>query len=544
MEEIDLNLCTFHDSPLKSTKTSSKCEACYEDHHDNKQGYKCDFCEFYVHEECINTSIPSRHKHPLKLRGKQGDLSCCLCETELSVTMFYHCSKCSFRICVPCARKPLMIHQYKAHKHELHQIPINISFTCEACGLLSTGYPYICHQCCFIIHRACIFLPRVIYINYHDHRISYVSSLGPGKWTCGVCDESVNGEYGAFSCLVCSFTVHSNCATKWNVWDGRELEGVLEEEDEKEESKPFQVIDQNLIKHFSHEHNLKMSVPREEEDKRCYACTLPLYSELCYKCTQCGFILHDACANLPRKKRYFFFTERLTLCHKDHGHYFRNFFFCEACKRYCNGFSYSTDSEDRYAIDVRCASMSIPFKHESHPHWLVLCYAESQEEVMRCEGCDLYNWYILRCKGNVDCGGIYLCFTCVTLPTLVRHGYDNHPLSLYYGDKNVSSTYWCGICEEEINSKTWFYNCNDCGSTLHTKCVFKNLIRSSRPGYSSIMGNLRNVYFIPNNRLSRPICFLCKTRCVDDLVLNMEETKLFLCYSCSFSLYQGTLSLE
>lgn len=539
---MDLNLCPYHDSFLKSTKISSKCCACYKNHHDNKQGYKCDYCAFYVHAECMNINIPSRHKHPLRLRPCGSNFSCCLCDTRFSMRNFYQCSRCSFRICIPCARKPLTIHRYKTHEHELHQILMKISFTCDACGLCSTGYPYICHQCCFIIHRSCIFLPRVICINHHDHRISHVFSLGPGKIICGVCDEPVNVDCGAYSCLVCSSVFHSKCATDPMFWDEKELEGIPEEE----ESKPFEVIGQNLIKHFNHEHNLmKVSSLRHGEvvlphegGKHCFACTLPLYSKFSYKCTQCDFILHDTCAILPRSKWFFLIYEKLTLSPKSINH-----FFCYVCHRYCNGFSYS-NSDNTISIDVRCASVPIPLKHESHPHRLVF-YDNDPEEV-RCGGCDLSGWrFLLHCKGNDDCGGLYLCFKCVTLPTSVRHTYDDHPLSLQYGEKNMSSTYWCGICEELINSKSWFYKCNDCDSTLHTKCVFQNLILS-RPGYSSTVGDLGQIAFVLNTRLSRPICFVCKTRCMDDLVLidKDESIKLFLCYSCSFKFYNGLVPVE
>lgn len=542
---MDLNLCAYHDSfLLKSTKISSKCRACYKNYHGNKQGYKCDFCDFYVHAECMNINIPSRHKHPLQLRPCDMNFSCCLCDTRFSKKNFYQCSRCSFRICIPCARKPLTIHRYKTHEHTLHQILMKISFTCDACGLCSTGYPYICHQCCFIIHRSCIFLPRVICINHHDHRISHVFSLGLGKFICGVCDEPVNVDCGAYSCLTCSSVFHSKCATDPMFWDEKELEGIPEEE----ESKPLEVIDQNRIIHFNHEHNLmKLSVSSlrhgevilpHEEGKHCFACTLPLYSKLCYKCTQCDFILHDTCANLPRSKWFFLIYEKLILSPKSINH-----FFCYVCHRYCNGFSYS-NSENTISIDVRCASVPLPLKHESHPHKLVF-YDNDQKDV-RCEGCDLSGWrFLLHCKRNDDCGGLYLCFKCVTLPTLVRHIYDDHPLSLQYGKKNESSTYWCGICEELINLNSWFYKCNDCGSTLHTTCVFQNLILS-RPGCNSTMDDLRQITFVLNTRLSRPICYVCKTRCMDDLVLidKEESIKLFVCYSCSFKYYRGLLLLE
>lgn len=528
MDEMDLKLCPFHDSPLQSTHISSKCNACYEDHHDHKQGYKCSFCDFYVHEGCINTTIPSRHKHPLNFG--YNDKICCLCQNEGhwgSQNLNYVCSQCSFCICIPCARKPLIFNPTKAHEHELHHIPIKLSFTCDACGVCSTDYPCMCHQCCFIIHRECIFLPRVIYINRHDHRISHVSSLGHGEWICGVCHEHVNGECGAYSCLVCSYVVHSNCATRRDIWDQRELEGVPEED---EETVPFEMIDQNMIKHFSHEHNLKVSKSslRLEEGRHCYACTLPFYSELCYICTQCDFILHHACANLPLKKRHAVSSRKITL---DAEFQHENYIVCEACNRYCTGFSY-TDSKFNIKIDVRCASVDDAFKHESHPHWLF--QFTNTWIATKCGVCNSIPWMYLRCTNKDECAAFTLCFRCATLPASVRHKYDDHPLSLCYGEGYLNSTYCCGICEEEIYPKSGFYGCSDCGFTLHTECVFNNLIHP-KPGYSLVMGDKGTFNLLLNNRLSRPICYLCKNRCMGDLVLNDKvDSSKFMCSSCGF----------
>ncbi|KAG7611223.1 DC1 [Arabidopsis suecica] len=535
---MDVGRCPTCQSPLKYTKLSSKCDACYEDHHDNKQGYKCDYCSFCLHDECINANLPSRHKHPLKVTNSYNSKLCHLCETKRYPQILYQCSQCSFSICIPCARKPIIFDQTKAHDHELVQVMIKLPFTCDACGLCSTEYPCLCLQCCFMIHRACIFLPRVIYINRHDHRISHVSSLSPGKWICRVCYEHVNEDYGAYACSICSYFFHSKCATNTNIWDGRELEGVPEE-DEKEEIKPFEVIDQTLIKHFTHEHNLKASISSsrlEEPRERCCACTLPFYSEMCYKCTQCDFILHDSCANLPLKKRHEISTHKLMLCTKSQlGANFENSFFCVTCQRYCTGFSYNITGDEnntQHSIDVRCASISDAFKHESHPHWLFVFFDLFYS---RCEGCDLNCWFYLRCKDKDDCGCYNLCFTCATLPTLVRDKYDDHPLSLCYGEKNVNARYCCGICEEDVHSKSWFYKCNECGSTLHTKCVFQNLIHS-RSGYSLVIGNKGSFDLLPNNRLSRPICYLCKIRCMGDFVLHKKaDTSIFICCSCGFN---------
>lgn len=470
--------------------------------------------------------------------------SCSLCKTVTRTRVLYQCSQCSFDICIPCARKPLIFQQTKAHEHELHQLLIEVSFTCDACGLPDTEYPCFCLKCCFIIHRPCIHLPRVICINRHDHRISHVSSLGPEKWICRVCYDRVNGDYGAYFCSDCLFVVHSKCALMDTIWDGRELEGVPEEEEE-EESKPFQEIDQNLIKHFSHEHNLKVSFSSlglEESREHCYACTLTLYSELCYKCTRCSFILHETCANLPLKKRHEISTRKLTLCYKSQDNInFGNLFSCAACKRYCTVFFYY-DDYSHISIDVLCASISDAFEHESHPHWLFVHSVDQQISTMRawCEGCDEYiGWPFLCCKRKDDCGGFNLCFTCATL----RHKYDDHPVSLCYGEKNVNATYCCGICEEQLYSegghykketysKSWCYKCDECGSTLHTKCVFRHLTHIlSR--YTLDRGGL--FYLLPNNHLSRPICNLCETRCVGNFVLKSKlETNICICYSCGF----------
>ncbi|XP_019094570.1 PREDICTED: uncharacterized protein LOC109129965 [Camelina sativa] len=583
------------ETPLRSTTISSKCAACYEAH-ENKQVYKCNMCDLCLHEECIDTNIPYLHAHPLKLNGINYLQSCSLCHT-IPTSIIYQCSQCSFRICIPCARKPLIISQSKAHDHELLQIPIEVSFTCYACGLCVTEYPYICLQCLFIIDFGCIYLPRVIRINRHDHRISRVSSLGPGKWICGVCYEHVNGEYGAYSCLACSYVAHSKCATsiyswdrilprvirinrhdhrisrvsslgpgKWICgvcyehvngeygaysclvcsyvahskcatsiysWDRIELEGVPEEEEEEEEEgrKPFEVIDHNQIKHFSHEHNLKVSLSSsklEEPREHCYACTIPLYSELCYICTQCDFILHDACANLPLKKRHEYGSRKFKLSYAKRQDAIP-YFSCGACHRFCTGFSYM-EEYSLFTIDVRCALISGAIKHESHPHLLVI--TRDMVSKRRCDSCDSVCWFFLRCSDIDNCGGYNLCFRCATLPTLVRHKYDDHPLSLCYSERIVNVILCCGICEEELDSKSWFYKCSECGSTLHTKCVFNYLIHS-RPGYSLQMGYCDSFYLLPNHHLSRPICYLCKTRCTGDFFLNhKDDTNLFICCSC------------
>ena len=160
-----------------------------------------------------------------------------------------------------CLKRPLLIYKTTSHKHPLSLMPIDsVSFTCDACGFVyNSSFTCTCIKCWFIIHRDCIDLPSVISINRHDHRISHVDILRPEEWICGVCHKIINNQYGAYSCSVCHYAVHSKCAIRDDVWDGKELDGIPEEEGDNktEDITPFEVIDDKVIKHFSHEHILR-----------------------------------------------------------------------------------------------------------------------------------------------------------------------------------------------------------------------------------------------------------------------------------------------
>lgn len=215
-------------------------------------------CNQYVtHVDCVDFFPEAYHtshpQHPLKSRRGQvpdyADKKCLLCEKGFR--QFHLCDVCNYSICSACMRNPppLNIQCLKTHEHQLHLFSRLIDFTCNACGTQGSRSPYLCLPCNFIIHRECIDLPRVISINRHDHRISYTPHLGHRKLKCRVCRKEVDGFYGAYTCSKCpSFAAHARCATRRDVWDMVEREGTPEEE----EIAPYEVIDDNNIRHFSH----------------------------------------------------------------------------------------------------------------------------------------------------------------------------------------------------------------------------------------------------------------------------------------------------
>ncbi|CAA0308073.1 unnamed protein product [Arabidopsis thaliana] len=124
-----------------------------------------------------------------------------------------------------------------------------------------------------------MYSPRVIKISRHHHHISYTFSLRLGEWSCGVCHQIIDGDYGAYTCDKCDhYVVHSRCALEKNVWDGEDLEGVPDEDDITQDIGSFNIISKEVILHFLHDHHLLFEVSiLYNEKKLCQACYLPIF---------------------------------------------------------------------------------------------------------------------------------------------------------------------------------------------------------------------------------------------------------------------------
>ncbi|CAH8319233.1 unnamed protein product [Eruca vesicaria subsp. sativa] len=277
--------------------------------------YFCCKCKVSFHKECVESPplIKSVHhpKHHLKL-FTSGNISCSYCDEsggDSRLVLNYYCSICKFGLDPVCAESPSFLRYHKRHEHILHHFTRKADLICDVCGILDRkSLIFVCLQCEYIVHKNCIYLPFVIRISRHNHRLSFTYSL-PKILSCGVCRQEVDNNYGNYSCMKdCTYVVHSKCATRRDVWDGKELEEEPEEEYENLNS--FEVIGSGLIKHSSHSHHMKYEEKTADimyHDKRqCEACGLPLYGGCVYKCmkSKCDFVLHEACANLPRVKQH------------------------------------------------------------------------------------------------------------------------------------------------------------------------------------------------------------------------------------------------
>ncbi|KAF3576431.1 hypothetical protein DY000_02029418 [Brassica cretica] len=233
-----------------------------------------------------------------------------------------------------------------------------------------------------------MYFPRIIKISRHRHRISYTTSVQSREWFCGVCRQSIETSYGAYTCdKGCDYFVHSICALGKDVWDGKDLEGVPEEDDITPDVVPFIMISKGVILHFLHDHHLYLQVSMlYDENKFCQACVLPIFEGNFYSCIECDFILHETCAKYGRKLQHALHPHPLTL--KLVSPYESGCYSCDACGRLCGGFNYGCHlKECNFDLDIRCASISEPFDYQGHEHPLYL--ALNPEERPICHICKI-----------------------------------------------------------------------------------------------------------------------------------------------------------
>ncbi|CAG7882505.1 hypothetical protein BRARA_C03491 [Brassica rapa] len=447
---------------------------------------------------------------------------CTWCGKDFEGVWFYRCLICSFCLDLPCAKSlpPLTITNPKGHHHSLIFLPRPLLVPCDACGLVNGPEPsYACFQCSYMAHQSCIDLPRVIKITRHPHRLHYIPYRSPLSSLCRVCYKKVDVKYGQYSCdrEGCVYVAHSKCATHDTVWDKKELEWEPEEsEDDEEDIEPFKNLGDGFIKHFGHDHPLKLKKHNGvvDTEKLCEACVYPIVvSDQFYDCEECDYSLHEVCASLPKKLDHALNNHTLFLDPSPQNEY--SYMTCHVCSRITTGFryirhNYPTQGGPYSFIDVRCVSVPEYFTHKSHDdHLVFISTITSNKDCKRCKN---------TCSGShLECPEceFALCYACATIPHELHYKYDKHPLILCYGEKGSagSDIYWCEVCEKLLDTTEWFYTCNQCCTTVHLQCVFGSSY-FMKPGSTFRLPHYRkSAEVIRNSSNSRQLCYTCGNLC-------------------------------
>ncbi|CAH8355657.1 unnamed protein product [Eruca vesicaria subsp. sativa] len=564
-----------HEVRREYSRPPFTCKVCKEATTQTSDSYKCYTCEKEIHLGCLRfkraiENHPYHPSHLLKLKitnskslipeewsddevvstpddSNRGGCKCCRRKLQ---DRYYHCDDCKFNINATCAlnQPPLTIVPKKSHDHmdSFTLFPRRLALPCDACGLLldkGNDHVYTCLASNYIAHRKCIEeLPSVIEITRHIHRLKHKPSLfspdvdPADEFCCGVCRKPVNVNYGQYSCTKgCHYAVHSKCATRSDVWDLEELYGVPEEPESETQGgvELFQWIDDETILHCNHKHHyLKYSGENNDVsdgNNFCQACLLLIVdSDSVYSCMECKFVLHKACAILPPKIPHPLHKHKLTLLPLPTNLFLIQFkvfvegmFKCSGCHQIGCGFMYRCDREGcKFQLDVRCASLKDSFIHGSHDHFLFLSL--NKGKCMRC-GTNQCSPFYLECT---KCANWFLGLKCAMLPSVAHYKFDKHPLTLCYGEKVVRQ-YWCELCETTLHSSEWFYTCDICGVTLHVTCLLGKEVYL-KPDHT-IKINDKKVDIVRNSFNPRPFCGICTDRCVDTLVLSIQDSNKYCC---------------
>ncbi|ESQ35684.1 hypothetical protein EUTSA_v10009528mg [Eutrema salsugineum] len=417
------------------------CDECRKHISDASGSLSCDFCDKEWHFDCVPSSPdeinhPFHPYHPLKLLidgpPDYSDGKCVTCQMDLN-GFLYHCSICDISMHVRC------------HKHTLTLMARNDTFTCNACGTHGQRCPYVCAPCGLMFHRDCITLPHVININRHDHRVAHTFSPGFGNWKCMICHKKIDWRYGAYSSQKCpDVFFHSKCATRKDVWDGVELEGVPED---VVDVSPFKVIEDGVINHFSHEeHNLRLI----DEDAIDRHKSIRYSNGFRYECGDT--ILDVRCASMSWYCDYECHPHTLFLTTLDRDT-------CGACLETEEQVLHCVECE--FTLDFKCATLPKKIKHRCDDHFMSLCFGEKVKPRGKywCEVCetvlDPQKWFY-------SCGD---CGVVCHIPCVLGELWNAKPRVIHYDGE--------GTLELVPNDSLSRPKCGSCGSHCQQPLIIK-----------------------------------------------------------------------
>ncbi|XP_075658676.1 uncharacterized protein LOC142628466 [Castanea sativa] len=247
-------------------------------------------------------------------------------------------------------------------KSEIHDHPLTlfgklISFTCDCCGKEGNSMPYLCgRNCGFWVHHNCASLPRMVKSIRHKHPLNFTNSIEADdseQRLCQLCVKMVDTNHGVFD----GFTKEISYIVKRTEGEDK-IEMAIE------------------IKHFGHEHDLKLTKELENYEI-CDGCIRPIF-HLFYSCAQFNFFLHKSCVELPTKMRHPLHQHPLILRLRR-----PKLGMCNACSCLSNGLTYVCNACN-FSLDVSYSLIPERLTHDGHKHPLIFSSSTSTEKCSAC----------------------------------------------------------------------------------------------------------------------------------------------------------------
>ncbi|KAL1564054.1 hypothetical protein AAHA92_06459 [Salvia divinorum] len=490
---------------------------------------------------------------------------------------------------------PDLNHSTTHPSHPQHQLRLwrrpgrSCSFRCDACGTREMGSSYVCVACQYWIHESCAALSVTARFPHHHHSLSldfhFPIEYAVFNFKCDLCRKPLMRKHWVYHCRLCRYVVHIKCAIMASSTPNALDNEADASEDEDVIRFPINDIADELIRSFvrrvgetnaddeiingqykfhSHDHHFSLvsssSSSHENEEKEensdddddddlfygetsvlsCDGCTAPIHHQKSnyYSCVEGKNFLHSVCFRLP---------QTFTPSHPLHPQHMSPLMLqtcpkldtikCSICKFYTNGLFYSC-AECDFKADIKCASLPPTIKHQAHSqhrHHLKLVESKNYKDSLhiRCIGCNDFLMHRGAIFYSCQRCEFVLCCTCVLLPASDDTRYlDQHALPLAFNAAvDHPEKFYCDECEQEMNPKSWMYNCRHCDTSFHPECI------------NTVSGYCRNFKFgqefsiqplhghpLRLERLIRKLrCHICGRKEKNDLGFQCASCNFFAC---------------
>nr|KJB27744.1 hypothetical protein B456_005G007300 [Gossypium raimondii] len=306
-------------------------------------------------------------------------------------------------------------------------------------------------DCGFYLHKVCAEAPLELNHPFHPHHplLLMQNAPYPGGYICNFCNKS--GRKSVYRCSTCELDFHIKCALF-----------------------TFNIAENNL-KELDH---VALQVEELEDDSKCFGCREPL-AKYTHFSPNCGFNLHEKCAELPFKLNLVCHREHPLVCaeaplelnhpfHLNHpllmqnAPYSSGMYICNFCNK------------SGHKSVYRCSSCELNFhikfiKSTNHEHSFTLLL---RQVPFTCDGCGTEGNHVAYtcCTCN-----IIIHKNCISLPRIIKSKWHDHRLlHTYFHHIEDFRVLRCLICHYLVNTEHGSYYCSKYNGIFHVKCVMKD----------------------------------------------------------------------
>ncbi|XVF65499.1 hypothetical protein PTKIN_Ptkin09bG0254400 [Pterospermum kingtungense] len=404
---------------------------------------------------------------------------------------------------------------------------------CSRCGeKMSTATCFSCVECGFYLHKECAEAPLEINHPFHNDHPLVLLQISPykdGEYICDFCDG--RGKKFVYHCS-CGLDFHIKCA----LFTYHIAQNNLKDQ---------------LLEHVPHEDVLVSPENTAEElgkSTKCFACREAL-ANYSYFSPDCGFHLHNKCADLPltidqichkHPLALQFNSKRLScwICGETQTRGL--VYYCSPCN-----FALHIECLPPPTVDVKCGQHAFTLFRRRPP--------------FICDACGVQGNYV----GYICCSCYIIVHkNCISLPRVIRSKWHDdhfirHKYFLEEQEEEGLKSRDCLICHKEVNLSHGSYFCSDCKFIFHVRCVTRDdhsyLLLENNEDEKSFdpitviekndAGEATKVmHFLHEHELMLRDEIVENDKCCDGCRLSISAS-FYYCSSCDFFLHKSCAEL-